>query len=367
MLMAMAINRKKKGVIVMRKISIGRIQAVLVLLALVFANTAFLPQVFATVLTKSFVTLTNMATSGTSGVVFAYTVSASNTGTTLTIQFPQYTGGAAGSVTSGAIGYSTSLGGVNCTNAQLTGAGHNLPTGGSITASGSSTTITFRGMSAMTSSFSYCGVLTGTAVTNPTAATTNDTAIITAGTDAAETVALDIISSDTVSVTAIVPPTYTLSLAGSPDAFTTNLSSGAVATTTGVTATVNTNAINGWYLYGEDANTGLTSASAGHTIASTSVGANHTLSFGAEGYETGVTSVANGSGGGTVTANTQYSSSGLGNGAGLNNTNENALASGNAPSVNATVTFKEFAGISGTTPYGGDYADTITIVGAGSF
>jgi len=354
----------KKAYKLMRKISIGRIQAVLVLLALVFANTAFLPQVFATSLTKSFVTLSNMAQGGTSAVIFGFTTSAGNVGTTMTIQFPQYTGSSAGIVAASQT-YSTSFGGVLCTNAQLTGATSTLP--GTPTAAGSGTTITLSSMTALSGNHSYCGVLTGTSVTNPTSATASDTAIITAGSDAAETVALDIISSDTVSVTAIVPPTYTLSLAGSPDAFTTNLSSGAVATTTGVTATVNTNALNGWYLYGEDANTGLTSASAGHTIASTSVGTNHTLSAGAEGYETGVTSVANGSGGGTVTANTQYSSSGLGNGAGLNNSNENALASGNAPSINATVTFKEFAGISGTTPYGGDYADTITIVGAGRF
>ena len=340
-----------------------RVSALSVGLAVIGAQVLIAQTVFATNLTNSSVILTNMATAGNSAVIFEFTTSSGNTGTTLTIQFPQYTGTTNGIVPASQT-YSANYGGVACTNAAITGAGHSLP--GTPTAAGSGTTITFTSMTALSASSSYCGVLTGTAVTNPTGATAADTAIITAGSDAAQTVTLDIITSDTVSVTATVPETFTFAVGASSDPFTSNLSTGSTGATSGVLFTVNTNAKYGWFLYGSDSNTGLNSPSTSHTIASSSVGTNTTLTTGTEGYLSAGTITAQGTGGGTTSLATAYNSSGAGNGAGLN-TGEHMIASSNGTAINAQVTTKEYATIAGTTPYATDYADTLTFVGAGSF
>jgi hypothetical protein len=311
------------------------------------------------------VTLTNMAQGGTSAVIFFFKTSAGNTGTTLTLQFPQYSGGANGSVASSQT-YSQTYNTVNCTNAAIAGSGtwHNLP--GTVTAAGAGTTVTFSSMTALTGGFLYCGVLTGSAVTNPTAATTSDTAVLTDGTDSASTVSIDILTSDTVSVTATVPPSFTLAVGSSTDNFTANLSTGSTGSTTGVVLTVNTNAKSGYFLYGSDSNTGLTSANAGHTIAAASATANGTLSNGAEGYDSAATITSQGTGTGTTTLTTPYSSSGTGNGAGFT-TGENLIATSNGSAINAQVKVKEYATISGSTPPATDYTDTLTFVGGGAF
>jgi hypothetical protein len=193
---------------------------------------------------------------------------------------------------------------------------------------------------------------------------------LTVGTDAASGVAVDVISNDQVVVTATVPPSFTLSLTGGgTDAFTANLASGVVATTTGVTCTLSTNGT-GWYLYGIDNNAGLLSASNGHNIIPTSYATNYTLSAGTEGYVTGEPSGSTtpGTGGGSVTLSGIYTSSGLGNGAGLGNTQLRTLASYTVgPTSGSTVVVKEFAAISPITPAASDYTDTITLVGAGTF
>lgn len=335
---------------------------------LMAANLEFLPSASASSLSKSSVMLTDMNAGAASAIIFEFTTSSSNTGTGLTLQFPQYTGTSNGSVNATQTYSQTyGAGSVNCKT--ITGASANLPTASSITASGSSTTITFSGLSAYSASTSYCGVLTGSAVTNPSSATANDTAILTAGSDAAQTIALDVISNDQVTVSATVPPSFTLALSGNTDNFTSNLSTGSIDSTTGVTATVNTNAVSGWFLWGSDANTGIKSTIQNYTVASTTPGTNATISSGSEGYVTGLPAggITQGSGsGGTTSATTAYASSGSGNGSGLDVT-PRQLATSNGTANGASVTVKEFATIKGTTPAANDYADTITLVGAGSF
>ena len=339
----------------------------LVMLAggLILSNILIIaPKVFAlTYLVKPEVILTNMNATGASAVIIEFTTSASNTGTTLTLNFTGWTGGAAGAV-AGSQAVSPNYNGVSCTT--ITGAASYLP--GSPAATGSSSTITFSGITAYTASHSYCAVLTGSAVTNPTSVNTYP-AVLTAGTDAAANVAVDVITNDQVVVSATVPATFTLALSGNTDAFTANLASGSVGTTTGITCTLSTNGT-GWYLYGIESGAGLVSASSGHTITSTSVGTNTTLSAGTEGYLTGEPSGSTtpGTGGGSVTLAVPYSSSGLGNGAGIGNTQLRTLASYTVgPTSGATVVVKEFAAISAITPAASDYTDTITLVGAGTF
>jgi len=318
--------------------------------ALIIANIlVFSPSAFAlSYLVKHQVIETNMDATGTSSLIVTFTTSASNTGTTLSVTFP-----AGYTVTTGAIGYATTFGTPNCT--AITGASSDLPTGSTITANGSGQVITFTGISAMTASHSYCGVLTGTAVTNPSAGTYAGS--ITAGTDQPAQVGWDIITNDQIVVTATVPASFTLGLSANTDPFTANLSVGSIGATTGVTATVTTNGT-GWYIYGTDSNTGLTSASTSTTIPSATVGAADSLTAGTAGYDTAITSAQ---------AVGNYAAGAPGVGSGLSSTTMEKLVTGTGPTASETAVFKEYAAISGLTPAATDYTDTITLVGAGTF
>jgi hypothetical protein len=135
-----------------------------------------------------------------------------------------------------------------------------------------------------------------------------------------------------------------------------------------MTVTVNTNATNGWSLWGSDSNTGLKSATQNYTIPSLTPGSNGSLSNGTEGYLTGLPAggISQGGGAGTTAATTAYASSGAGNGSGLDGT-PRKIATSDGTASNAVVTIEEYATVSGVTPAAADYSDTITIVGAGSF
>ncbi len=338
---------------------ISGIQATLIMIfALIMGNLAFIPRIFAqTYLTKSTVMLYNMDASGNSEVAFAFTTATAGA-TSVTLDFNGWTGSTAGIVNT-----TQTISTTGCT--AITGASTALP--GSITAAGSSSTVTVSSVTALSASTSYCAILTSaSAVTNPSA-TGDYTVTITAGSDTS-TVAVDVISNDQVIISAVVPPTFSLALSSNTDSFTSNLSPSSIVGTTGITATVNTNAKNGWFLWGVDSNAGLRSATQSYTIASTTPGTNATLTAGTEGYLTGLpsTGITQGSGSGTTSATTAYASSGSGNGSGLNST-EHLLASSTGTANGAVVTIKEYAAISSVTPAASDYSDTITLVGAGSF
>ena len=173
------------------------------------------------------------------------------------------------------------------------------------------------------------------------------------------------VSSDQITVTATVPSTFSFALSGTTDALGT-LGTGSVSTSpTPRTATVNTNAKNGWLVWAKDANTGLTSTSASATIASTTPGTNSTLSAGTAGYNTGITSTQT-SGSGTITVAAPFVGTSTGQGGGLDTTLRQ-LASSNGTANNAVLTIKNNAAISATTAAASDYTDTITVVGAGLF
>jgi hypothetical protein len=172
------------------------------------------------------------------------------------------------------------------------------------------------------------------------------------------------IADDQIVVTATVPQSFSFALSGNTDALGT-LSTGSVTSSaTARTATVNTNAKNGWYVWARDANTGLSSASASATIASTTPGSNSTLSAGTAGFNTGVTQTQ-ASGTGTVTVAAAFVG-GASTGGGLD-TSLRTLASSNGTAANAVLTLTNNVAISATTPAASDYTDTITVVGAGLF
>jgi hypothetical protein len=173
------------------------------------------------------------------------------------------------------------------------------------------------------------------------------------------------IADDQIVVTASVPQAFSFALSGNTDSLGA-LSSGAISSSpTPRTITINTNAASGWNLWARDTNTGLLSASATKTIASTTPGANSTLVAGTEGYNTGVTS-ANGGGSGTITVATSFVGGLSGKGGGLN-TSFASMASANGTATSHVLSLTTNAAAAGATPAATDYTDTITVVGAASF
>jgi hypothetical protein len=173
------------------------------------------------------------------------------------------------------------------------------------------------------------------------------------------------ITDDQIVVSATVPQTFSFALSANTDALGT-LSTGAVTTSpTPRTATVNTNAKNGWLVWAKDASTGLNSATGAYTVGSTTPGTNSTLVAGTEGYNLGGTSTQT-SGTGTITIAAPFVGAGAGQGGGLDTTLR-TVATSTGTANNAVLTLKNNAAISGITPAAADYADTITVVAAGLF
>ncbi len=230
-----------------------------------------------------------------------------------------------------------------------------------------SNVITVAGVTSMTAGTSYCVDFTlGTALTNPTAGEYHPT--ISVGSDTT-TVAVRTLSGDTVTVNATVPPTFNFVLSSNTDNFPSNLSTSSVVDSTGVTATINTNAKTGWITWAKDSNTGLNSSTQSKTIASVSPGNGsvQTLTAGTEGYLTGITAITQGTGAGTASATAGYDGTGgAGKGDGLDTTFRQ-IASSTGTAANAILTIKERAAISGTTPASSDYTDTLTLLAAGNF
>jgi hypothetical protein len=173
------------------------------------------------------------------------------------------------------------------------------------------------------------------------------------------------VTDDQIAVSASVPQTFSFALSGNSDALGSLTTASVVSSPTPRTATVNTNAKNGWYVWASDSSTGLNSASASATIASTTPGTNSTLVLGTEGYNTGATSTQTG-GTGAITIAAPFVGGLTGKGGGLDTTNR-TVASSNGTANNAVLTLTNNAAIASTTASATDYADTITVTGAGLF
>jgi hypothetical protein len=217
----------------------------------------------------------------------------------------------------------------------------------------------------------YCFNWTSTAaVTIKSSATSSNSGTITTRTSTPTNIdtsdfSTASVTSDQIAVTATVPSTFSFALSATTDALG-NLSTGSITSSpTPRTATVNTNSKNGWQVWAKDANTGLTSATASATIASTTPGTNSTLSIGNAGYNTGVTSSQVG-GSGVITVAAPFVGGTTGKGGGLD-TSLRSLATSGGTADTAVLTLTNNVAISATTAAASDYADTITVVGAGLF
>lgn len=199
--------------------------------------------------------------------------------------------------------------------------------------------------------------------------------------------AYTVTTDDTIVVSAVVPPNFTLALDAYTDAFTTNLDPTAIVSTAGRTATISTNAPGGWIAWAKDLYSGLHSATSSYTIASGLMNPYPTQTkfvgnpffdlvpsgggVGREGYVMDVTINTDATGGCTVGTDAAYGSTTGSGGGVLDNTAYEPIASctGTAPATSDgdILNLVERAVIRGGTPAGTDYTDSITVVGAGNF
>ena len=315
-------------------------------------------------LTGTSVRFSRMRASSAADIRLLFTVPAGNVGTeaSIVIGFPDDYTINTGSLTAAGVG-------PNVCSASSSA----LP--GTLTATGSDTTssksVTIGGVTNLSASTSYCVDITGSPVSaNPSngiyALTVTTRTSAPADIDTT-TIGARVIADDQIVVSAVVPPSFNFVLDGNTTSFTTNLDTGDVIFTTPRTVTITTNATQGWIAWARDSNTGLTSAAAGHTVASTTPGTGATLSAGTEGYVLGVDATTDAGGGGTVSVVSAYAgTSGDDDGSGLD-TNFRQIASANGTANGDVLTLIGKASIGDMTPAGVDYTDTWTIIGAGSF
>ncbi|MGE5042116.1 MAG: hypothetical protein ACM3IJ_04405 [Candidatus Levyibacteriota bacterium] len=182
------------------------------------------------------------------------------------------------------------------------------------------------------------------------------------------TVAVDTLGTlgDQVTLTATVPPSFSFVLSGNSISLGT-LSTSA-RTTGNVTATISTNANNGWiaFMRSEGAAATLDSATTGDSISSTKTGSCVTAANGAKGYVVDVNAAAGSSAGGALTVATEYDCTDNQAGGVLATTydqiaDRTGVVDSDVLTLNAVVT------ISATTKAATDYTDTWEVVGAGDF
>jgi hypothetical protein len=183
-----------------------------------------------------------------------------------------------------------------------------------------------------------------------------------------------IITNDQVVISAIVPPSFTFVLSGNTDAFTSNLSTASVVSTSGRTVTLTTNAASGWIVWVKDLNSlaghgALQSATAGsYKIDGTTApgAASHILSVGAEDYGLATTISTDAAGGGVVSLDAAYDGTAAKAGT-LDPTQFRPIATANGTANGDIISLTERATIAGQTPAANDYTDTMTVIGAGVF
>jgi hypothetical protein len=321
----------------------------------------------AATLTSVLVRFDRMQTSAaTTGTVCARPATASVDVKTWTVTFPT--------------GYTVSTTAGNWQTSNISTANLAWPSGASAwpnatsaTASVVGQTVTWTNAAAQTmnNTTTYCYNWTATAAVSISSSPTSSN-VGSVATQNSSTVTIDSgsystasVSGDQITVSATVPQSFSFSLSATTDNLGT-LSTGSVSSSpTPRTATVNTNAKNGWQVWARDTNTGLNSATASKTIASLTPGSNSTVAAGTEGYNTGVTSSQTG-GSGTITVDAVFDGTTPNNGGGLD-TSLRSIATSNGTANNAVLTLTNNVAINSTTPAATDYTDIITIVGAGLF
>lgn len=349
-----------------RKVSVGRRLALV--LAFTLAVNTFLPAfVDAGALTNTYLRLNRMKAATPSSIQLVFTTDAGAAAEdNITIDFKAAWGTAGGAV-------NTAPGAQTVSSAACGAATGATGVPGALTAAGSGNIITISGVTNLAAATAYCVDLTATnAVTTPTAGEYRPTIMTRTGTTMVDeaTVSVRIVSDDSITVTAKVPPTFNFQLDSNVTAFTTDLTPGSKTQTTARTVTVNTNAKTGWVTWMRNADTtGLYSAGVNKDIAPTTPGTAVDVDAApnTEQYVWGVSSLTQVGGVGTPAIAAAYDASGLTNdGSGVDNSYRQ-VASSNGTADTAVVTLLSSATISGITPASSDYTDIIQVIGAGNF
>lgn len=231
-------------------------------------------------------------------------------------------------------------------------------------------TVTFPSGELVVDGTLYCFNWNNSAAVTTGAANPNETGTIETYTSGAAlidsgTYATAFIADDQIVVTASVAPTFAFSLSGNSDAIGAVTVSTPVSGATPRTATIATNANNGWAVWAKDLYTGLYSAAANYTIDSTTPGTVSTLSAGTQGYNTGVANTST-TGAGVVTIATPFDKAATAFKGGGLNTSFQMLASSTGGNTTA-LELTNSASVSPTSQAASDYTDTITVVAAGLF
>ena len=331
--------------------------------------TSTMAPVQAVAFTNASVRLSRMETAQTPTALVVVTPSQTATETQMVVTMNGYTLGAAGTFTVSTTGLPTTYDGLTL-NA--------MP--GIATATGvSSQEVTFP-ITDLTAGTTYAFFITG-GLTNPAAGsyTWDVKTQATGPADIENTgVALRVVADatnpdgDQVLINAVVPPTLNCTLSANTTSFTTDLSVGAVTSTTAVNYTVVTNASNGYSVWVQSANAGLTSTAASHTIATAGTvdnGSVSTLSAGTEGYvlDIDINTDSGTAGTGTVTIDGDFNGTGTDDGGALSSTALLEVANADGLTDGDILDLVMKAAIAGTTPAGTDYTDTHTYVCAGNF
>jgi hypothetical protein len=228
-------------------------------------------------------------------------------------------------------------------------------------------------VTALATSTTYGFFITGTGlISNPSASNTINNIVFTRDsgdttTGDTKTLVVPTISNDQIAITATVAPTFTFVFGNNSQALGT-LATGSVISGSGTGITITTNAQGGWTAWVRSTNAALTSAVASHSIATAGTinATPNTLSPGTEGYVLDVDLTTDATDGGAVTLDAEYNGGSTSAGGTLSTTLQ-PIASANGTANGDVLTLIPRAAISGSTPAAGDYADTLTVVGAGIF
>lgn len=270
---------------------------------------------------------------------------------------------------------------VNSTASNWTVTTTNLPNGatawpgiGTATAV-SSQTVTFPSTD-LTVSTLYCFNFAASSTLTTSSAGNDKTGTVTTRTSGPATIdssgyALSIVSDDQIVVSATVPATFTFSLSGNTDSFSSNLST-TTTSTTGNTVTIATNAASGWVAWVKSANAALNSASTSASIATAgSVDNSPTDLSSTTGYVLDVDiTTDSGTGTGTVSQASNYGAEYAGantTSGGTLSTSFQPIAASNGTTDGDVLTLTERAKISAVQAAATDYTDTLTVVAAGRF
>jgi hypothetical protein len=339
---------------------------------------AFSPRANAAVAQEVYIRLDRVKAGETTGGLVCFRPGSTATIIDVQVTFP-------GNGTQGASSY-----GVNSTAGNWTVTTTDLPNGASAwtnittasAVSGATVTFDMSSSASLTSGTLYCFNFSGTStLTNPSgAANSLSGTVVTrvSGPTAQDTgsYALSAISEDQVTVTATVPAIFTLSLSPTTIAHGT-LTAGTVDTGS-VTATMGTNAADGWIAWVKAAAAQLASAATGANITSPGSvdNATTTLSGGTYGWALDVILAQDADGDGTITQAANYGQEYDGDGTagcsgstagGTLSTTFQPVAASNGTSDNEAIELCSLVRVAAYQEAATDYTQTLTFTAAGRF